>query len=420
MIERREFLKRAATTAAGWMLASGMSNRELLAGAPPVTSTDGLQFSSTSIQVELSKNAPEFSALSIDCLGLSKRMASILQNAVAATGATADIDYVPSVSSAGDVYRVEYRIQKEPASAIPAWTVELAAGQISLISQWSEAVSPEPFVFHLNLAKCHSTVLGIFQKDGTLEVPALLHCPGQGSMRITTDASDDIGLTYQARRRATLAILGFPAATPERKRIVYTLEVAAIYPELPGIRGDSRFDSFRRNWLNVMQLNPFLGALANNTASTSCAFCYYEYADIAALTPPLARDLTALDVVRQTLDLILAGGHAYGLPAPGNFPVESSDTLPALMISAANCVREGSSDKWLSANYSGLKKWAEKMMSTDTTGDGLFKYSISGNSGIWPDGFPTTRPSNWWDTIDSVTRTRMVMRSPTVCFVTWR
>lgn len=38
-------------------------------------------------------------------------------------------------------------------------------------------------------------------------------------------------------------------------------------------------------------------------------------------------------------------------------------------------------------------------MATDTDGNGLFKYSVSGNSGTWPDGFPIVRPSNWWDTI---------------------
>lgn len=393
MIERREFLKRAVTTAAGWMIDSGTSNRKLLAAAPPVTSNDGLQFSSTSMQVELSKNAPKFSALNIDCLGLSKRGANILQSA------SPSKDFTPSVSSRGGVHQVEYRTRGQQASATPAWTVELYDRSITLISQWLENTASQPFVFHFDLAECHSTVLGVLQKKGTLSVPALMHCPGQGSIRITADTSDGLGLAYQSHRRATLATLELPAATSERKRIAYTLEIVAIYPELPGITGDSHFDSFRRNWLNVMQLNPSLGALSNNTASTSCGFCYYEYADIAALTPPLAPGLTALDVVRQTLDLILAGGKAYGLPAPGNFPVESSDTLPSFMISAANCVRGGRNDAWLSANYRGIRKWAETMMATDKDGNGLFKYAVSGNSGIWPDGFPTTRPSNWWDTI---------------------
>ncbi len=77
----------------------------------------------------------------------------------------------------------------------------------------------------------------------------------------------------------------------EHKRVVYTLEVTALYPKLPGIDGDARFDAFRRNWLDALQLNPAYPALANNTASDTCAFCYYEFADIAALTPPLGRGI---------------------------------------------------------------------------------------------------------------------------------
>jgi len=39
------------------------------------------------------------------------------------------------------------------------------------------------------------------------------------------------------------------------------------------------------------------------------------------------------------------------------------------------------------------------MLATDTNGDGLVKYILSGNSGTWPGGFPKVRPANWWDTI---------------------
>ena len=41
----------------------------------------------------------------------------------------------------------------------------------------------------------------------------------------------------------------------------------------------------RRNWLNIFQWNPRLRTLANHSASDTCAFCLYEYADIALHTP---------------------------------------------------------------------------------------------------------------------------------------
>ena len=241
----------------------------------------------------------------------------------------------------------------------------------------------------------HQELLG----DGlVLQAPVLMHFPGQGSMQVRVD-TPGVGFAYHSVRGQPVATLALPAATQSQKRIVYTLDVTAIYPKLSGLDEDARFDAFRRNWLNALQLNPSWPALANNTASTSCAFCYYEYADIAALSPPLVDGLTALDVVRQTLDRVLAGGPAYGLPAPGNFATPASDSFPSMLIAAANCVRDGKRDAWLAANYAGLKGWADGMLATDKDGNGLVEYAISGNSGIWPDGFPMRRPANWWDTI---------------------
>jgi len=359
----------------------------------PQIGAEGFRIVSASLVAELSKNAPEFVELSVDGLGFGKRGANVMQPASAA-------GFTSSVAAHSDAaHRIEYRtIDQSPADP-PAWAVELSALKIRLVSQWSDGMPLDPFVLRFNLAKCHSTVLSTFTKTGALRLPALIHLPGQGSMRLIADNATDLALGYHSERRSTLATLTLPAATKNLKQITYTLDVTAIFPDLPGIGKDSRFDPFRRNWLNVLQLNPSLGALANNTSSTSCAFCYYEYADIAALTPPLADGLTALDVVRQTLDRILAGETAYGLPAPGNFPTAASDAFPSMLIAAANCAREGRSDAWLAANYEGIRGWAESMLATDSNGDGLIKYNISGNSGIWPDGFPKVRPSNWWDTI---------------------
>ncbi|MGB7266808.1 MAG: hypothetical protein WBC92_14935 [Terracidiphilus sp.] len=387
-MKRRRFLKTAAEVAAAALI----PHRGRSAGAEEAAD-QSLTFTSNSIEAQLSPAAPEFMSLNIDGLGKGKRGANIVEPPGMA-GFTAS-----TRSRGGATHRVEYRSIDQSPTDPPMWTVELSDKRIQLTTEWSLGPTMAPFVFHFNLAKCHSTVLGIFADDGGLRLPALVHLPGQGSMRLTADGIGGASIGYHSERRSTLATLTLPAATTANRRIAYKLEVTAIYPRLPGIGDDPRFDAFKRNWLNVLQLNPELRALANNTSSTSCAFCYYEYADVAALTPPLAEGLTALDVVRQTLDRILAGGTAYGLPAPGNFPTPSSDTMPSMLIAAANCVREGRGDIWLAANYDGIRGWAESMLATDTNGDGLVKYSISGNSGIWPDGFPKVRPSNWWDTI---------------------
>ena len=403
MIERRDFLKTAVTGTAGWMLASTLVDEQAFADDPAAISANGFRFASGSMVAELSTNAPEFAELRIDGLGLGKRGANLFQP-LRANG------YSASVARPGEAHRVEYRMSKQKPEDEPAWAVELSNRKILLISHWSEDLALEPLAFRFDLAKCYSTVLGLTWEDGDLSLPCLMHCPGQGSMRLTANFAEGVGLGYHAGQRSTLAnvpesvglsaTLTFPPATGARKRIVYTLDIAAIYPQLPGVANDSRFDAFKRNWLNALQLSSDRRVLSNNTTSDTCAFCYYEYADIAALSPPLVEGLTALDLVRQTLDAILAGGQAYGLPAPGNFPAESSDAMPSMLIAAANCVRAGTSDEWLKANYAGIKGWADKMIATDKDGNGLFEYIVSGNSGIWPSGIPIkVRPSNWWDDI---------------------
>jgi hypothetical protein len=379
----------ATLALAGWA-ASATASSAAEAGAAV---SDELYFVSPSIEARMSPHAPGLDALNVDCLGLGKRGA----NAIRAL-ATLNTSFTVMVSTVAGGKKVDYRRAGRPARTPPPWSIEVNERRLRFISQWSEAGEPEPLTLTFDTSRCHTTVLGILNGDGTVRLPALMHLPGQGSLRITATGAKDAALAYTAKRRGDVTVV-FPAATAATPRIEYRLEVAAIYPKLPGIAGDHRFDSFCRNWLNVLQLNPGRRQLANNSGSTSCAFCYYEYADIAARTPPLADGLTALDLMRQTLETILGGAKAYGLPAPGNFPVESSDTLPSLLIAADDCVRGGNSDRWLAANYTGIKGWADKMLATDRNGNGLVEYIISGNSGIWSNGFPTVRPANWWDTI---------------------
>jgi hypothetical protein len=385
MLKRREFLRGFGATAAVLICRHPVV-------AQPVNDDEMLRFASDSMELRLSATAPELLSLTVDGLGKGSRSANIVDTNPTYSG------FKASSSASGGVRRVEYRAATASKHSPAAWAFEVSGSRIILTSQWSTDFEPPPMVFHFNLSQVHSTVLGLFRKDKLLAVPALMHFPGQGSIRLAASIPN-IGLTYTSDRPRSTATLSLPGATSEHQHIVFTLEITAIYPDIPGIGDDPRFDAFRRNWLNVLQLNPSYPALANNTASDTCAFCYYEYADIAALTPPLAEGLTALDVVRQTLDRILGGGTAYGLSAPGNRHTAASDSFPAMLIAAAACVRGGNSDAWLAANYQGIQGWADSMLATDTNGDGLIKYIVSGNSGTWPDGTPKFRPSNWWDTI---------------------
>ena len=137
--------------------------------------------------------------------------------------------------------------------------------------------------------------------------------------------------------------------------------MTAIYPPLKGIEKDPLFDGFRRSYLNMLQVNPRLQMLANNSSSDPCAFTVYEYADIARYAPPLAKGLTCLDLVRMTMDRYLDGALAYGLvgyKATPEYPDtafwggtnNALDSYPSLLIAACDYI-EGAQDwKWANAD----------------------------------------------------------------------
>ena len=89
---------------------------------------------------------------------------------------------------------------------------------------------------------------------------------------------------------------------------------------------DPRYDGFRRDWLNIFQVNPRVQMLANNASSDPCAFTLFEYSDLAVHTPPLAEGLTCLDLVRMTLDRYIAGAKGYGQVGYGCTPTDADSS----------------------------------------------------------------------------------------------
>ncbi len=268
---------------------------------------DGLHLASPYFDIRLSLGQPGFAALVFDGLGEAKPGPNALRP-----------------PAGNDVYRatrgvqdgrawVEYRREGTAAEAPPGWRFEIGDSRLRLISEWSPAEKPRPLVFNFDPERCHVTLLGLMDDDGSVRLPAVLHFPNQGSLRITTTARKPVLLGYDARRGEPLASaelnfvkITFPAASHSRPRLEYRCQITAISPPLGKHEKAPELHGFQRNWLNGLQLSPRWRRLANNSTSDVCAVCMYEYADIAAHTPPLADRLTALDLVRQTLDRYLA------------------------------------------------------------------------------------------------------------------
>jgi len=348
-------------------------------------------FQSKYLSIGLSRSTPAFTVFAVD---------SLAQDKLDLNPVLADTNAVKGLELEG---RFIYKLNGNPV-----WRVECSEKTLTLRSDYAAGVEAPPFVLTVNQKANHATLLGLMKPgERQMALPCVLHLPDMGSLRITGNGK----LDYDARRYVKPAFVrvAFRPASAKQRQIVYRLEVTAIYPKLPGIEKAPLYDGFRRDWLNIFQVNPRLQMLANNASSDPCAFTLFEYSGLARHTPPLADGLTCLDLIRMTLDRYLAGAKGYGQVgyAPDQSgadidawatPWTSLDSLPSLLIAASDYAEAAPDLPWARANYAGLLTWARTMIAGDLDGDGLLEYPGTGNFGDRP--LRNRRPANWWDTIN--------------------
>lgn len=281
-----------------------------------------------------------------------------------------------------------------------AWECKMKSESITFRTRWKEGSATDPFEITFSQKANHCTVLGTMSGEKQISFPCVLHFPGMGSFRVSCN-DPSVSLFYDAELTADSYIkLALPVSDPEHQDITYTFESVAIYPEIKKIKNDDRYDGFRKNFINIFQLNPRRKILANNSTSDACAFTLFLYAEMARKTPVLVKELTAMDLIRNTLDAYLDGVLGYGMVGKPNWQSEynSSDSFPSLIMAACYYILDNKDMAWAKENYQGIKQWADKMIATDRNKDGIIEYGYSGNSGSWSEG-KFKRPANWWDTI---------------------
>ncbi len=350
-----------------------------------------LDFSSQFLAIGLSRSEPRFTFFSVDSLGGGK----VDQNTILDAP-----DTTTPLTFQADRNRFEYRHEGAKEAA---WTVLCEPKRIKLQSRFDPNAPGLPFKLAFDQKKSFATLLGLMKPGERLtQLPAVLHLPDKGSFRVKCNEKD-IKLPYDATRDNVpepYITIDFPAADANHPFVEYTLETAAIYPRLPGIDKNPLYDGFRRNYLNILQVNPRRQILANNSASDNCTFTVYEYAEIAKHAPPLVGNLTCNDLIRMSLDRYLSGYQGYGQPHYDNFstgPWTFLDVYPSLLISACDYAESSKDYKWAKDNFEKIDDWGKTMFSMDKDNSGLIEYPGTGNSGDRPR--MTLRPSNWWDTI---------------------
>jgi hypothetical protein len=250
---------------------------------------ENLRFQSPYLRIEMAQDQPSFAVLSVDSLGKGKLSVNTAEAPKAASA-------VFQARRRGDA--VEYQ-----SGSQFSWSVAFSPRSLVARSSYTQGAPVQPLVLAFNPDLCHASLLGRMNEDGSVRLPALLHLPDYGSLRITATGASGLSLGYQTIRRnvttgAGLIRVAFPPADAAHPQIEYKLEVAAIYPGGDRIPKDASYDGYRRNFLNVFQLNPSWRMLANNVASDATAITVFIYSASATEAPPLAEGLTILDVLR--------------------------------------------------------------------------------------------------------------------------
>ena len=160
----------------------------------------------------------------------------------------------------GGMVWIEYRRPGTAADTAPGWRFEVGDHEVRLISQWSEAEKPAPLLLNFDPQRCHVALLGLMNEDGSVRLPAVLHVPNQGSLRITSPAKRPVALGYDAASgrpgRSQLRQGDVSRRHRGQPRLEYRWEITAIYPSLSRTGRDPRLVGFQRNWLNILQPSP--------------------------------------------------------------------------------------------------------------------------------------------------------------------
>ena len=357
------------------------------------------EYSSAYYKIRLSDSIPFISYFSADGLGRNQ----LDNNIIGWKSISGDNEFELRKRSGT---KVEIVNKERPSEVL--WSLDFEDSQFTVKACNPGSPVPDYLDFRFDKNKNHATLLGLMPAKEKTRLPAILHLPDMGTFSLSSDKPGTL-VDYSAGRYQGKGHISVKITSSDAKSepVVYTFRIVNIYPDFEGVE-QAAYDGFRRNYLNLYQVNPVFRVLANNSCSDPVAFTLYMSSMLALSTPPLSESLTAMDLVRMSVERYLNGMKGYGLVGYGkddyegtevaawNSPYNSLDSYPSLIIAACNCIKASGDKEWAEKYYPVIKEWMDSQMKRDKDQNGIVEYELSGNSGTW-DGH--IRPANWWDTI---------------------
>jgi hypothetical protein len=277
------------------------------------------------------------------------------------------------------------------------------------------AVPAEPFaslriIFPFDPRITPTTVLpALWDEEGMLHLPAIVSAPDHGQMLLSCDGDSPVRghLTGSRTQKKVDLHIELPLF---KTGDACTLSFAPVHLPAPHHLADKAlWTCARRGWFGAFQCSaewgdpghPYSapsGMLGNNVISDPASCSLWFYADQAFFTPDLAPGISAMALVRRTLDWwldhkVLPHGEMICYWDKVNFLDANSGPI----IAAWDYVEATGDLDWLKRRIERIELLADYLAGRDTDGDGLVEAVQSGNYGALQQ---PGRSCAWWDALN--------------------
>jgi hypothetical protein len=294
------------------------------------------------------------------------------------------------------------------------WTILHGNGglqfQLECLDAPSSPGGPVQMVFSFDPRVTPVTVLpALWEAEGAFHLPAVVSAPDHGQMLLSCQEEAPVrGHLVGSRAEKTVDLrITLPLS---HKGEACALSFAPVHLPVPPEMEDTKlWTSVRRAWFGAFQCtaewgdsgNPFsapAGMLGNNVISDPASCSLWFYADQAFFTPELAPGISAMRLVRHTLDWwldhkMLPHGEMICYWDKTDFLDANSGPI----IAAWDYVEITGDLDWLERRIERIERLAEFLAGRDTDGDGLVEAVQSGNYGSLQQ---PGRSCAWWDALN--------------------
>jgi hypothetical protein len=399
--------------------------RRLFARAPGVAcglillSAMNGQASPASLRIETNPHTALIDYLSWDTEGGGRSAANLLQ---AGTGAGLRVRLDRQWQAATNLPTrremlgkggVRYRLTPGTDAEL-VWEIKPAADRLKLSFRcrgtgW-KATGGLELTFAFDPRVTPTTVLpGSWDAGGELRLPAVVNAPDFGQMLLACEGASEVKARLEGNRaqHQVKLVVELPNVRPNQG---ISLSLVPVYLAAPrAMRDKDWWVAARRGWFGAFQPsakwgdsgNPFsapAGMLANNVISDPASCSLWFYADQAFWTPELAPGVSAMAMVRRTVDWWLA---EKVLPTGEMIcywdKTHFLDANAGPLIAAWDYVEATGDKAWLKQRIERLEFIADFLAARDVDGDGLVEATQSGNYGTLQQ---PGRSCAWWDAVN--------------------